>query len=225
MSTLDLFNEAQPGQRIAMGEQAFIFPGYALPWLDQLLPALEDIQRQAPFRQMSTRGGRRMSVQSTTCGDLGWIAAEQGYRYSTIDPGSGQPWPAMPECFRELARHAAADAGFDHFIPDTCLINRYVPGAKLGLHQDKDESDLAAPIVSVSLGMSATFLFGGYQRSDRPARTVLNHGDVVVWGGVDRMRFHGVLPVGDMPHPQLGRQRINLTLRKARHRVKSRPDA
>ena len=214
MGTLDLFNEDQPGQRIAMGEQAFILPGFARPWLDELLPAVEAIQQQSPFRQMSTRGGRRMSVQTTTCGEVGWISAEYGYRYSAIDPATGQPWPPMPGCLRELAQRAAEAAGFNDFHPDTCLINRYLPGARLGLHQDRDESDLAAPIVSVSLGMSATFLFGGYKRSDRTARTVLNHGDVVVWGGVDRLRFHGVLPVKDMPHPQLGSQRINLTVRK-----------
>lgn len=197
-----------------MGAQAFVLPGFAEPWLDRLLPALEAIQQQAPFRQMTTRGGRRMSVQTTTCGNLGWVSGEQGYRYSRIDPRTGKPWPAMPDFLLELARRAAQEAGFDDYIPNTCLINRYLPGARLGMHQDKDESDLSAPIVSVSLGMPATFLFGGFKRSDRPARTILNHGDVAVWGGVDRMRFHGVLPLGDIPHPQLGSQRINLTLRK-----------
>lgn len=215
MSTLDLFHQAQPGQRIAMGAQAFVLPRFAEPWLDQLLPALETIQRQAPFRQMTTKGGRRMSVQTTACGSLGWVSNEHGYRYSPIDPNSGQPWPAMPDCLLELAQRAAREAGFNHFNPDTCLINRYLPGARMGLHQDKDECDFSAPIVSISLGMPATFLFGGFKRSDRPARTILNHGDVAVWGGEDRMRFHGVLPLADIPHPQLGSQRINLTLRKA----------
>ena len=215
MSTLDLFHEAEPEHRIAMGSQAFILPGFARPWLDQLLPALETIQHQAPFRQMTTKGGRRMSVQTTACGNLGWVSSEHGYRYSPIDPESGQPWPAMPECLLELATRAAEGCGFPDFHPDSCLINRYLPGARMGLHQDKDEKDFTAPIVSVSLGMSATFLFGGFQRSDRPSRAQLNHGDVVVWGGVDRLRFHGVMPVGDLAHSQLGRQRINLTLRKA----------
>lgn len=215
MSTLDLFHEAEPEHRIAMGSQAFILPGFARPWLDQLLPALETIQHQAPFRQMSTKGGRRMSVQTTACGNLGWVSSEHGYCYSPTDPDSGQPWPAMPECLLELATRAAEGCGFPDFHPDSCLINRYLPGARMGLHQDKDEKDFTAPIVSVSLGMSATFLFGGFQRSDRPSRAQLNHGDVVVWGGADRLRFHGVMPVGDLAHSQLGRQRINLTLRKA----------
>ncbi|EZQ17105.1 alpha-ketoglutarate-dependent dioxygenase [Halopseudomonas bauzanensis] len=215
MSTLDLFHQAQPGQRIAMGAQAFVLPGFAEPWLGQLLPALEAIQRQAPFRQMTTKGGRRMSVQTTACGKLGWISNEHGYHYSPIDPNSGQPWPAMPDCLLELAQRAASEAGFNQFNPDTCLINRYLPDARMGLHQDRDECDFSAPIVSISLGMPATFLFGGFKRSDRPSRTILNHGDVAVWGGVDRMRFHGVLPLADIPHPQVGSQRINLTLRKA----------
>lgn len=215
MNTLDLFHQAQPGQRIAMGAQAFILPGFAQPWLDRLLPALEAIQQQAPFRQMATKGGRRMSVQTTACGDLGWVSNEYGYRYSPLDPESGQPWPAMPDCLLQLAQRAAEEAGFPDFHPDSCLINRYLPGARMGLHQDKDEKDFSAPIVSVSLGMSATFLFGGLKRSDKPARTMLNHGDVVVWGGADRLRFHGVMPVEDLAHPQLGRQRINLTLRRA----------
>lgn len=215
MSTLDLFHQAQPGQRVAMGTQAFILPGFAQPWLDQLLPALHAIQQQAPFRQMTTKGGGRMSVHTTACGELGWVSGEHGYQYSPLDPQSGHPWPAMPNCLLELAQRAASEAGFSLFIPDTCLINRYLPGARMGLHQDRDEQDFSAPIVSVSLGMPATFLFGGFKRSDRPARTTLNHGDVVVWGGEDRLRFHGIMPLADIPHPQLGSQRINLTLRKA----------
>lgn len=198
-----------------MGAQAFILPGFAAPWLDQLLPALHSLGHQAPFRQMSTKGGRRMSVQTTACGELGWVSGEHGYHYSPIDPQSGQPWPVMPACLRELAQRAAAEAGFLRFNPDSCLINRYLPGARMGLHQDRDEKDYRAPIVSVSLGMPATFLFGGFNRSDRSSRTLLTHGDVVVWGGVDRLRFHGVMPLTDMPHPQLGSQRINLTVRKA----------
>lgn len=215
MNTLDLFHQAQPGQRVAMGAQAFILPGFAEPWLEQLLPALHRIQQQAPLRQMTTKGGRRMSVQTTACGELGWVSSEHGYQYSPIDPHSGQPWPAMPDCLLELAQSAARTAGFEEFQPDTCLINRYLPGARMGLHQDKDERDFSAPIVSVSLGMPATFLFGGFKRTDRPSRTILNHGDVAVWGGADRLRFHGVMPLADIPHPQLGSQRINLTLRKA----------
>jgi alkylated DNA repair protein (DNA oxidative demethylase) len=215
VSTLDLFHQAQPGQRVVMGAQAFILPGFAEPWLDQLLPALHAIQQKAPLRQMTTKGGRRMSVQSTACGDLGWVSGEHGYCYSPIDPDSGEPWLAMPDFLLQLAQSAASASGFNHFQPDSCLINRYLPGARMGLHQDRDEKDFAAPIVSLSLGMPATFLFGGFNRSDRPSRTLLNHGDVVVWGGVDRLRFHGVLPLANIPHQQLGNQRINLTLRKA----------
>ena len=209
----DLFGA--PGQRVVMGPQAVILPGFAIPWMDRLLAALEHVQAQAPFRRMSTPGGRRMSVSTTSCGELGWVSNELGYRYSAVDPESGRPWPALPECLLELTQAAASEAGFVHFLPDTCLINRYLPGARMGLHQDRNERDFNAPIVSISLGMPATFLFGGFNRSDRPARATLQHGDVAVWGGVDRLRYHGVLPLADIPHPQLGSQRINLTLRRA----------
>lgn len=215
MSTLDLFRELPAERRVAIGEQAFILPGFADPWLAELLAALEVIQRQAPFRQMTTRVGRRMSVQTTSCGELGWVSGGHGYSYSRLDPLSGRPWPPMPACLQELARSAAEAAGFADYRPDSCLINRYLPGAKMGLHQDRDEKDFSAPIVSVSLGMTATFLFGGLTRNGSPARAQLQHGDVVVWGGVDRLRFHGVMPVAELPHPQLGNQRLNLTLRKA----------
>jgi alkylated DNA repair protein (DNA oxidative demethylase) len=164
---------------------------------------------------MVTPGGFVMSVAITNCGALGWTTDARGYRYTTDDPQSGRPWPDMPDAFSRLARQAAETAGFDGFAPDACLINRYEPGARLSLHQDKDERDHSAPIVSVSLGMDATFLFGGHQRSDRPARFPLRHGDVVVWGAEDRLRYHGVLPLKDQPHPELGSQRINLTFRKA----------
>ncbi len=156
-----------------------------------------------------------MSVALTNCGALGWTTDRQGYRYTGTDPINGQPWPAMPSVFSQLAQAAAQAAGFPGFAPDACLVNRYQPGARLALHQDKDERDHSAPIVSVSLGMAAIFLFGGLARADRPAKVPLQHGDVVVWGGVDRLRFHGVLPLKGDPHPLLGGQRINLTLRKA----------
>lgn len=214
MSTLDLFNGAL-AQPVVMGPQAVILPGFAVPWMDRLLVAVEEIQAQALFRQMSTPGGRRMSVSTTSCGELGWVSSEHGYRYSPVDPHSGRPWPGLPGAFLELARAAASEAGFADFQPDTCLINRYPPGARMGLHQDREERDFSAPIVSVSLGMTATFLFGGHRRSDRPARARLYHGDVVVWGGEDRLRYHGVAPLLDAPHSLLGRQRINLTLRRA----------
>ena len=157
-----------------------------------------------------------MSVAMTNCGSVGWVSDHTGYRYDAIDPESGQPWPAMPPVLRRLAADAADDAGFNGFEPEACLINRYVPGAKLSLHQDKDELDFGAPIVSVSLGLPAIFLFGGPKRADKPNRYRLEHGDVVVWGGPSRLFFHGVAPLADGEHAVMGRQRINLTFRKVR---------
>ena len=156
-----------------------------------------------------------MSVALTNCGRYGWTTDAHGYRYSRNDPLSGQPWPDMPIAFDDLARRAAAEAGFPGFAPDACLVNRYEPGSRLSLHQDKDERDYGWPIVSVSLGMPAVFLFGGQDRADKSQRVPLFHGDVVVWGGVDRLRFHGVMPLKDHPHPLLGSRRINFTIRRA----------
>ncbi|WP_374419859.1 DNA oxidative demethylase AlkB [Chromobacterium sp.] len=181
-----------------------------------LLAEVEALLRQAPPRGMQTPGGRAMSVITSSCGGYGWVSDARGYRYAERDPLSGLPWPAMPASFRALAEAAAAEAGFPGFAPDACLINCYAPGAKMSLHQDKDERDFSAPIVSVSLGLPAVFLFGGFSRAERPGRIELRHGDVLVWGGPDRMRFHGVLPVAEGEHPLLGRRRINLTFRKAR---------
>ncbi|MCK6388984.1 MAG: alpha-ketoglutarate-dependent dioxygenase AlkB, partial [Zoogloea sp.] len=134
---------------------------------------------------------------------------------SPLDPDSGQPWPAMPAVLQALATDSAARAGFANFVPDACLINRYAPGARMALHQDRDEADFSQPIVSLSLGLPAIFLFGGLERSDKPARLPLAHGDVLVWGGPARLRFHGVLPVKDGAHPATGACRLNLTFRKA----------
>lgn len=184
------------------------------PYVNALLSAIDGIRAQAPFRHMTTPGGLAMSVALTNCGPLGWVSDRLGYRYSPLDPNSTRPWPPMPQAFQHLARESAADAGFEGFEPDACLVNHYVPGSRLSLHQDKDELDLEAPIVSVSLGMSAIFLFGGCTRRDKVTRVGLYHGDVVVWGGVDRLRYHGVKPLEDQPHPLLGSQRINLTFRK-----------
>ncbi|BAC48228.1 alkylated DNA repair protein [Bradyrhizobium diazoefficiens USDA 110] len=169
---------------------------------------------QSPFRRMTTPGGYQMSVAMTNCGERGWITDHTGYRYDPVDPRTGVPWPAMPPAFRDLARRAAEQGGFTGFAPDACLVNRYEPGTRLSLHQDKDELDYAAPIVSVSLGLPATFLFGGMARSDKPRRFRLVHGDVVVWGGASRLAYHGVAPLADGEHALLGRQRINLTFRK-----------
>ena len=216
--THDLFANAEPEQqprREQIGEQSYVLRGFALPWLERLLPALEAVLTAAPFRQMVTPGGFTMSVALSSCGTFGWTTDRSGYRYTRHDPQTGQPWPKMPEVFFQLAQAAAQAAGFSDFVPDSCLINRYIPGAKMSLHQDKDENSYAAPIVSVSLGLPAMFLFGGFARSDKSQRIPLLHGDIVVWGGVDRLRYHGVLPIKDGHHPKLGEQRINFTFRTA----------
>jgi DNA oxidative demethylase len=181
----------------------------------QLLADLKAVIAEAPFRHMVTPGGYRMSVAMTNCGSLGWVTDRSGYRYDPLDPESGRRWPPMTESFLELAKDAAVRAGFNKFMPDACLINRYEPGARLSLHQDKDERDFEEPIVSVSLGLPAVFLFGGLKRSDKPRRVDLRHGDVVVWGGPARLRYHGVMPLKEGYHPQLGSHRVNLTFRKA----------
>ena len=199
----------------AMAEGAVLLRGFARPVEAELIAALRGIEARAPFRHMFTPGGHQMSVAMTNCGGYGWVTDRSGYRYDSIDPDSGKAWPAMPPMFCELARSAATEAGFGGFSPDACLINRYEPGAKMSLHQDRDEQDLGAPIVSVSLGLPAIFLFGGLKRSEKPRRYRLAHGDVVAWGGPSRLFFHGVAPLADGEHPVLGRQRINLTFRKA----------
>ena len=216
--TFDLFADNEPVQQPRaeqIGEQSWVLRGFALPLIDQLLPALDSILIAAPLRHMVTPGGFSMSVGTSSCGELGWITDRSGYRYSRVDPLSGQPWPQMPLMFADLAHSAAQEAGFAGFKADSCLINRYVPGAKMSLHQDKDEHAYAAPIVSLSLGLPAVFLFGGFARSDKTRRIPLLHGDMVIWGGVDRLRFHGVLPIRQGRHPRLGEQRINLTFRVA----------
>jgi len=214
---LDLFADAAPAlpAREQIGPASWLLRGYALPFAPELLAAIEGVQRAAPFRHLVTPGGKVMSVAMTNCGPLGWVSDRSGYRYAPLDPQSGQPWPAMPDVCLRLATAAALEAGFAGFTPDACLINRYLHDTRLSLHQDKDERDYSAPIVSVSLGIAATFLFGGLARSDKAARVHLQHGDVVVFGGVDRLRYHGVLPLKAAEHPLLGSQRINLTFRKA----------
>ena len=216
--TADLFDtiaDVRPS-REAIADGAVLLRGFALRFEAELIPTLREIVAQAPFRHMSTPGGHQMSVAMTNCGNAGWVTDRSGYRYDGVDPESGKPWPAMPACFRELAHQAAAEGGFHGFAPDACLINRYEPAAKMSLHQDRDEHDFGAPIVSVSLGLPAIFLFGGIKRSDKPKRFRLAHGDVAVWGGPSRLFFHGVAPLADGEHVLKGRQRINLTFRKAR---------
>jgi DNA oxidative demethylase len=216
--TADLFESvASPRpSREAIAEGAVLLRGFARPFEADLIADIGAIAAQAPFRHMETPGGHAMSVAMTNCGNAGWVTDRSGYRYDANDPLAGRPWPAMPPSFRALAEQAAAEAGFTKFLPDACLINRYQPGARMSLHQDRDEHDFGAPIVSVSLGLPAIFLFGGLKRSDKPQRYRLEHGDIAVWGGPARLFFHGVAPLADGEHAVMGKQRINLTFRKAR---------
>jgi DNA oxidative demethylase len=209
---LDLPDTRPSRERIADG--AYLLRGFALDKVAALLPEIEQIETAAAFRHLETPGGFRMSVAMTNCGALGWISDRRGYRYTTQDPLTGQPWPQIPSAFLALSESAARAAGFENFKPDACLINRYVPGARLTLHQDKDENDFGAPIVSVSLGLPAVFLFGGNLRKDKQRRIPVQHGDVVVWGGPTRLYHHGILPLKDGHHALLGQQRVNLTFRR-----------
>lgn len=216
---MDLFDELPPPPDAAptpLAPGAMLLHGLAGEGDVMLLQAIEAVIAQAPLRHMQTPGGHTMSVRTTSCGALGWVSDARGYRYSAHDPLSGQPWPAMPEGLLSLAQRAAALAGYAHFVPNACLVNVYVPGAKMSLHQDRDEKDFSAPIVSVSLGLPAVFLFGTHKRTDRPQRYRLAHGDVVVWGGPSRLAFHGVAPLADGEHALLGCRRINLTFRYVR---------
>jgi DNA oxidative demethylase len=199
-----------------MAEGAVLLRGFIRKDEADLIAVLRDIVAAAPFRRMFTPGGHQMSVAMTNCGSAGWVTDSTGYRYSPDDPETGKPWPAMPPLFRELADRATEAAGFAGFAPDVCLINRYVPGAKMSLHQDKDELDFGAPIVSMSLGLPAIFMFGGLNRSDKPRRFRLAHGDIAVWGGPSRLFYHGVAPLAEGSHPVMGAQRLNLTFRKIR---------
>ena len=211
---LDLFADAEPWQE-PLAPGATILRRFALADADALLAAINEVAGASPFRQMITPGGYTMSVAMTNCGGLGWTTDARGYRYAPIDPLSRQPWPAMPQAFTALCQQASTAAGYSDFQPDACLINRYLPGAKLSLHQDKDEPDLAAPIVSVSLGLPAVFQFGGIRRSDPLKRLLLEHGDVVVWGGPSRLFYHGIQPLKPGHHPATGECRYNLTFRRA----------
>jgi alkylated DNA repair protein (DNA oxidative demethylase) len=201
--------------REPLGPGALVLRGFARPEAQRLLNDLEGIVVAAPWRHMTTPGGFRMSVAMTNCGALGWCSDRSGYRYRNTDPLTERAWPAMPASFSDLARAAASAADFAGFEPDACLINRYEPGARLTLHQDRDERDKRHPIVSVSLGLPATFVFGGVKRTQRALRVPLLHGDVVVWGGPSRLNHHGVLPLAEGEHPLIGACRINLTLRRA----------
>ncbi len=214
----DLFDDLPPVEPtvVALADGATLLRGFAIPFEADLLSAVAAIAGAAPFRHMVTPGGYIMSVATTSCGATGWVTDRSGYRYDGIDPQTGRPWPGMPASFRDLAALAAEAAGYPGFRPDACLINRYLPGTRLSLHQDRNERDFAQPIVSVSLGLPAVFQFGGEKRNDPVERFALRHGDVAVWGGPARLRFHGIAPLKDGDHPRLGRRRVNLTFRKAR---------
>ncbi len=211
----DLFTESYAQNAHAIAEGATLLHGFAVGAAPPLLQAIEDVVAAAPLRHMVTPGGYRMSVAMTNCGAAGWVTDRSGYRYDARDPLTGKPWPAMPGIFSDLARRAATAGGFGDFEPDACLINRYEPGARLTMHQDKNERDYTAPIVSVSLGLPAVFLFGGLRRKDRPQRIRLESGDVAVWGGPTRLAYHGVAPLADGDDPLTGHCRYNLTFRTA----------
>ena len=215
--TMDLFEHSSPEPWAEpLCEGAIVLRSFARARGEELLRCIEEVAKQVPFRHMQTPGGHTMSVAMTCCGGWGWVTDRRGYRYQHQDPESGVAWPAMPEVFKALAMDAAKAAGYAGFEPDSCLINRYSPGAKMGLHQDRNEDDFGQPIVSVSLGAPATFQFGGLLRTDRPQRVPLAHGDVVVWGGPARLRYHGVLILKTSDHPLTGHYRYNLTFRRAR---------
>jgi len=202
-------------EREILSDGATLLRGFARDDIPQLLADIEIISARSPFRHMIVLTGQRMSVAMTNAG-VGWIADRSGYRYDSIDPETGRPWPAMPNSFRALAARAATAAGFPDFTPDGCLINRYAPGSRLTLHQDRNERDFTQPIVSVSLGLPAKFLWGGGARRDRPRRIPLSSGDVVVWGGQARLSFHGIDTLAAVSDTLTGPCRINLTFRKAR---------
>jgi alkylated DNA repair protein (DNA oxidative demethylase) len=212
----DLFDlHSREEEKTVLGTDAVVLRGFACDIDTEVMAALRAVIALAPFRNMITPGGHTMSVAMTNCGTAGWVTALSGYRYAGQDPVTGNPWPPMPAIFLSLATRAAATAGFGDFLPDACLINRYVPGAKLSLHQDKNETDFTAPIVSVSLGLPARFMFGGVRRNDRVTRVELRHGDIVVWGRSARLAYHGIDTLKDGDHPVAGRCRFNLTFRKA----------
>ena len=211
-----LLSSLEPAPAVQLlSEAAVVLRGFARDTAARLVAEVDGITAVAPFRNMVTPGGFRMSVGMTNCGRAGWVTDRKGYRYEPVDPITGMPWPALPECFRHLAATAAEAAGYPGFEPDACLINLYEPGTRLSLHRDENERDMTAPIVSVSLGLPAIFMFGGNRRGDRPQQVLLESGDIVVWGGLDRLVYHGVAPLADGYDPLTGSRRINLTFRKA----------
>ena len=212
---MDLFDAFNSGKE-EVTKDVYLLRGFALQDSEHLLLAdMQVIIKQAPLRHMMTPMGFAMSAAMTNCGELGWVSNQQGYRYDTLNPNIGTPWPRMPASFLQLAQTAATECGYADFIPDACLINQYKTGASMGLHQDKNERDFTQPIVSVSLGIPAVFQFGGLKRSDKTDKIPLNHGDIVIWGSNARLKFHGIMPLKPNSHPALGAYRYNLTFRKA----------
>ncbi len=215
-ASLELFgDQARERRNVRIDDGAVLLEAHLQSRDRELMDAVLPVLALAPPRRMATRSGGRLSVAMSNCGALGWVSDQRGYRYDPIDPESGQPWPPMPACLAELAREAAQAAGYEGFAPDVCLVNRYESGNRLGLHQDKDEGEFESPIVSVSLGLGALFLWGGSRRRERAQRIPLMHGDVMVWGGPTRMNFHGVHSISAGHHPLTGPYRYNLTFRRA----------
>jgi alkylated DNA repair protein (DNA oxidative demethylase) len=198
-----------------LADGAILLRGFAEAEAAALIDSITQIAEAAPFRHLITPGGHRMSVAMTNCGTAGWVSDRTGYRYDPFDPTTGRMWPDMPESFLSLARRAAAEGGFADFRPNVCLINRYEVGSRLTLHQDHDERDLKHPIVSVSLGLPAIFLFGGLRRADKPVRILVENGDVAVWGGPARLTYHGVDRLAAGFHTLTGPYRFNLTFRRS----------
>lgn len=213
LAQMDLALADTRPKRVTLSPGAMLLRGFALPEASELISTLHDIAKNAPFRTMMTPGGGKMSVGMTNCGALGWVTDRRGYRYTPTDPLNNQAWPPLPPAWQKLATRSAEAAGFKGFHPNACLINRYEPGTRMALHQDKDEGDFSQPIVSVSLGLPISFLWGGLKRSTSPHAILLEHGDVLVWGGKARLHYHGVKPLADGLHPVTGRMRFNLTFR------------
>jgi alkylated DNA repair protein (DNA oxidative demethylase) len=211
----DLFNE-EFDQKIQIADGAYCLRGFVLPVANDICAMLTQHFKAFPPQQMMTPMGYPMSVKTTSFGKFGWVGTPQGYGYSEVDLVTKKAWPPMPAVFFQLATDAAKEGGYSDFVPDTCLVNLYAIGTKMGLHRDQDELDFSQPIVSVSLGISATFLFGGAKRSDKTTKIPLTHGDVVVWGGKSRLHYHAIMPLKPNTHELLGACRINLTFRKAR---------
>ena len=198
---------------VEFAPDAVLFRAAVEPIAHELLREIGRVVDVSPLRTVMTPIGKPMSVEMTNCGRVGWVSDRKGYRYETHDPLTGKPWPIMPNPFADLAATMAARAGYDSFAPDACLINRYSAGSKMGLHQDRDEEDFSQPIVSVSLGLPIRFNFGGERRTDRTTKVNLRHGDVVVFGGVARLAFHGVGTLRRGTHELTGVYRYNLTFR------------